>query len=151
MILTVHILIGSIVATKTGSPILGFLFAFLSHYFIDAIPHREYSIQNIKEGKWKNSFKDFLKIFLDILIGFFLIIIFQGNYFLAFLGGLSAILPDILTFLYFIFPKIKPLHLLSKFHEKTHWFNNSKIKIPLFWRISTQVLILFLAILIFLR
>lgn len=151
MVLTVHILIGAAVATRTGNPILGLLFAFLSHYLIDAIPHKEYSIQNIKEGKWQNSSKDFLKIFLDILIGFFLIIIFQGNYFLAFLGGLSAILPDILTFLHFIFPKIKPLHLLSKFHEKTHWFKHSKIKIPLFLGIFTQVLMLFLAILIFLR
>jgi hypothetical protein len=151
MVLTVHILIGAAVAEKTGNPILGLLFAFLSHYLMDAIPHQEYSIRGIEEGRWKNSSKNFLKIFLDILIGFFLITIFSKNYFLAFLGGFSAILPDILTFLYFIFPKIKPLHLLSKFHKKTHWFKNYKIKIPLFWGIFTQVLILFLAISIFLR
>ena len=90
MVLTVHILTGAVIAAKTQNPILGLLFAFLSHYLVDTIPHEEYRIQNIQGGQWKNSFKDFLKIFLDILVGFFLAIALSKNYF-AVLGGFSAL------------------------------------------------------------
>ncbi|MBI2038489.1 MAG: hypothetical protein HYT19_01020 [Candidatus Nealsonbacteria bacterium] len=153
MILTTHILIGAAIAIKTQNPILGLSFAFISHYFADAIPHREYHVRNILEKRWKSSLTDFTKLSLDISLGFFLIMIISKNYLPAFLGGFFAILPDILFFIFTFFPKIELLKLLNQLHEKTHWFRNAKLnkKTPLFLGILTQVLASLLAISIFPR
>ncbi len=78
MVLTSHILAGAAIATRINNPILGFVLAFLSHYFLDFIPHREYLIKNVKEKQWSKSYFDFLKIALDISLGV-LIIIFLTN------------------------------------------------------------------------
>ncbi len=139
MVLSVHILTGAAIAVKTQNPILGLLFAFFSHYLIDIIPHQEYSIQNIKDRRWKNSFGEFSKVFLDILIGLLIVLIFTKDYFLAILGGFLAILPDALTLLDF----------LHQNHDKIHWFKNNK-KISLFWEILSQIIVAGISIIILL-
>lgn len=153
MILTAHILVGAVIAEKTQNPILGLSFALLSHYFLDATPHQDYYINNILGRRWASSSADFIKLFLDIFLGFSLIMIFSKNYSLAILGGLSAALPDVLIFISAVFPRIKLFSLLNRLHRKTHWFRDAKLnkKVPLFWGISTQILISLAAISIFLR
>lgn len=125
MILASHFLVGAAIAVKLNNIAFAIPLAFLSHYFLDSFPHQEYSIKNIKERNWSKSFFDFLKIILDFLTGVLLIAFFSNNYFLAFLGGFFAILPDGLIFLQLIMPN-KLLKNHFSFHEKFHFFRNKK-------------------------
>ena len=167
MILTAHLLSGAAIVAKTQNPFLGFLFAFLSHYFLDLLPHQEYSIENIRKLQghplksqktfpffflskdtiklWKESFFDFLKVALDFSLGVLIIFILSENLLLSLSGGFFAVLPDGLTFLSIILPKNKLLKKHYFFHrEKVHYLGNKKI--PSLWKILTQVFVIFTAI-----
>lgn len=145
MILTAHLLTGAALATKIKIVPLAFILAFLSHYFLDFLPHKEYSIKNIFERRWRKSFFDFLKVTLDISFGILLVFILAKNLSLALAGGFLAILVDGFTLLFLIFPKSKILEKHYSFHiEKIHFFK--KKKISLFWEIFSQVIIIFIAI-----
>ena len=125
MILASHLLVGAAIAVKVNNIAFAIPLAFLSHYILDSFPHQEYLIKNIKERNWSKSFFDFSKIILDFLTGVFLIVFFSNNYFLAFLGGIFAILPDGLIFLQLIIPN-KLLKIHFSFHEKFHFLRNKK-------------------------
>ncbi len=142
MLLTPHLLVGAAIASRINLP-LGLVLAFLSHYLLDFFPHSEYSIKNIQQKLWGKSLPEFLKIFLDISIGVFLIFIISKNFFLAGTGGFFAILPDGLIFLGLIFPN-KLLKLHHTFMRKIHFFKDKKIS--LFWEIFCQSLIIVAAI-----
>ena len=160
MILSVHIVMGAAVVSKIGFLPLAFLLAFLSHYLLDSLPHWEYSIKNIKQKKWKRSFSDFLKLFLDVFVGVLLLFFLSKNLTLALMGGFLAVLPDTLTFLNIIFPNIF-FEAVENLHQKIHFpeptqqpqRNASALrakqapykankKLPLFWGILFQLLIL---------
>jgi len=160
MILTVHILTGAAILAKTQNPILGFLFAFLSHFVLDTIPHQQYPVNNITGRQWQESKADFLKIVLDLLLGFLIVLflicfISQGQSFTSekqlqiFLGGFSGVLADAFTLLYFLFPKIKFLEMFYNFHQKIHIFNFKNETSPTFLRkvgLGSQILISFISI-----
>lgn len=143
MVLTPHLLVGAAIATNIKFLPLALVLAFLSHYFFDFFPHWEYSIENIKQKLWKKSLPEFLKVFLDISIGAFLIFIISKNFFLAGTGGFFAILPDGLILLVLIFPN-KLLTLHNAFMRRIHFFKDKKIS-P-FWGIFSQSLIIAVAI-----
>ena len=144
MILTCHLLAGAAIASKISNPIWALLLAFLSHYFLDVIPHWQYSIENIRGKQWEKSLFDFLKVFLDILAGILLIFIFSKNQPIIYAGAFLAISPDGLTLLGLIFSN-KLLEHNDDFHQQKIHFLKYK-KIPRFWRIFSQVLISGLAI-----
>ncbi len=140
MILSVHVLAGAAVAAKIQNPILGIFLAFLSHYFLDIFPHTEYSIKNIQKGSWKKSVPDFYKVFLDALSGIVLVYLTAGPNFLILTGALVAMIPDGITLLHILFPRIK----LLKAHQSLHgWLNGigQKRKAPAFWGIFNQAAI----------
>lgn len=147
MIATPHLLIGAAIVSKIKFLPLAFLLAFLSHYFLDFIPHIDYTskdiYENIYEKKWKKFFPDFLKVILDISLALFLILIFSKNQPIIFIGAFLAILTDGLNFLNFVFPN-KILKMHYNLHQKIHFFENKKISI--FWRIFSQILIVLIAI-----
>ena len=142
MVLTPHLLVGATIAARINLP-LGLVLAFLSHYLLDFLPHWEYSIENIQQRLWKKSLPEFLKVFLDISIGTFLVFIISENLVLAIVGGFLAILPDGLVLLSLIFPN-KLLTLHDAFMRKTHFLKDKKIS--LFWGIFSQSLVIAVAI-----
>lgn len=145
MILTVHLLAGAVITQKFPNLFLGLFLAFLSHYFLDFLFHREYIIKNIIEKRWRNSFFDFLKVALDISFGILLILVLSKNILLALAGGFLGILPDGLTLLFLIFPKNGLFERHYYFHRRIiHFF--AKKKIPLFWGILSQILTAFIAV-----
>ncbi len=159
MILSLHLLVGAVIAVKFEFLPLVILFAFLSHYLLDFIPHWEYSIENIKKRNWKKSGLDFLKLTLDLGVGSILIMFIHHltrvNYFILFTAAFFAILPDILTALNWLCPNNKVLKYHFNFHHKIHFpkdpapeqvrYGAGK-KILLFWRIFSQVLIVIIVI-----
>jgi len=140
MILSAHVLAGAAVAAKIQNPVLGIFLAFLSHYLLDIFPHTEYSIKNIQGGRWRKSLPDFYKVLLDASSGMILIYLTAGPTPLIFAGALAAMVPDGITLLHILFPKIK----LLKAHQSLHgWLNGigQKRKIPVFWGIASQAAI----------
>ncbi len=148
MILTIHFLLGALIATKIKSVVLIFLLSVSSHYFLDFLPHVEYSIEKILEKRWRESFFDFLKVFLDIFIAIILVFFLTENFLLALLGGIFAALPDGFSLLFFLFPEKKLLEKHYFFHQEIIHFLKKK-KISLFWRILSQALIGILIIIFF--
>src|SRR3989344_8377526 len=115
MILLVHMLVGAAVASYIKNPILAIILAFLSHYFLDFIPHSEYNIENIKKKQWNKSLPDILKLALDFFSGILSILLFSSRQPVIFIAAFFAILPDGLTFLSY-FSKNKFLELHKNFH-----------------------------------
>jgi|SRR3989344_1059545 len=146
MILTAHLLLGAAVASQIKYLPLALLMAFLSHYLIDLIPHIEYSIDNISKKQWQKSAPDILRVILDFLFGILLILIFSNNYPIIYMGALIALIPDSLT----IISSILPNKILSKhdqFHRNKIHFLKYK-KIPVFWRILSQLLVVITSIIL---
>lgn len=132
-------------ASKVSNPVLGLILAFFSHYLLDLPPQKEYSVENIKEKRWRKSFFDFLEVFSDIALGIALILLFSKNTPLIFAAAFSAIVPDGFTILAILFPQNK---LLAK-HQGIHKAINNVLgnkKIPPFWGIVSQILVIGAAI-----
>lgn len=154
MILTTHLLTGAAVAVSIQSPILGGFFAFLSHYFLDLLPHHEYSIHNVTQRKWTKAKMDFLKIALDLFFGFAIIFLLSKNFAPAIFGGILGTTADLLTVLFFVFPTNIVLKKHYDFHHKKIHSIHSPFKknnFQLTGRFLIQLLVSFIAILFLLR
>ncbi len=126
MILTVHIIVGGLLAGKTSNYLLAVVIGAASHYILDFVPHIEYPVGAYKELSETHNLKikkafwfDSAKILLDFILGFIFLIFFSfysglPNLRLALVGGLFGMLPDALTFLYWITPENWPTHKLLK-------------------------------------
>jgi len=145
MILICHLLAGAAIGANISNPVLALCLALLSHYFLDILPQLEYSIRNIQGGHWHKSFFDFFKVFLDIAFGILLILLFSKNTPLIFAAAFIAILPDGFTLLNIILRKNKLLNKHQQFHQKINSIGENK-KIPLFWKIFVQILVVLIAI-----
>lgn len=152
MILAEHFIIGAAITSVIPYPLLGLTIAFFSHYFLDFLPHREYAIKNIYKKRWKNSFFDFLKVFLDIALGVSVVFFFSRNQPLIYLGGILSLFPDGFTLLNLIFPKNELLKKHYDFHRnlvhrrKNNDREDESKKNSLFWGLLSQVLLVVIAI-----
>ena len=150
MLLTPHILTGVAIITLVQNPILGLIFVLLSHYFLDLFPQTEYTIKNIRTGQWSESLSDFLKVFLDIAFGLMIVFFLTGYSPLILLAGVVSLFPDGLTILHCIFPANSLLSKHLKIHAAINAVCENK-RIPAFWGIVSQVLIVAVAIYLLLQ
>ncbi len=148
MVLAVHIIVGAAIVGKTKNPLLGLFLAFLSHYIIDFLPHQEYSIINIKNRAWRKSLFDFLKVFIDMTLGFATIILISKNIGLALLGGFLGIVPDGLTLLFLLFPEANVLKKHFNVHRTVFHLPSLRLKekYASLFRISVQVIVSIIAL-----
>jgi len=161
MILLAHMLFGAIMGSVIKNIPLAMIMALLGHYFLDAFPHVEYSIYNIRNKNWKKSLPDMAKVFFDFCLGVLCIFIFSKNLPIIYISAFAAIIPDGLTIVSDNFPKLKNSGLqrlfsninkiLSLHHtmhtEKIHYLTKKK-KFPMFWRILTQAVAITASIII---
>lgn len=131
MTLATHAVVGAAVAAALPNhPILGGIFAFASHFLLDALPHWDYKILSASanpDAPAKLTFDrlfrlDLLRIGSDALLGF----VVAGAFFwhlvenwLWIIGAAAAILPDFLQFVYSKYPK-GPIAQLQAFHRWIH-------------------------------
>ena len=131
MILSVHATFGAAVASVMPShPVLGFGLGFVSHFVLDAIPHKDYELISLEAGpnrepklidliqKKFSLLRDMLLVSFDALVGLILAFIFFFNSahpFVFLLGAVGALIPDFLTFLYLLL-RHKSLALFFNFH-----------------------------------
>lgn len=145
MLTTPHLLVGAYLVSKIPTLWVALPTALLSHFLLDfCIPHWNPHLYTEKNQKGKISKNSLKIIILDSLTGgvLFLITAFpllknnlQEFLFLS-LGGLMAILPDIIEIPYFFFNSQN--RLLKRYiqFEHDHQCNASP-----FWGILTQVLL----------
>jgi hypothetical protein len=150
-------LVGAAIAASTPNPLLGMLFAFLSHFVLDRIPHWEYSVEPLKQIK-KRGAKYCLPIFrrvsLDIILGLIVLTVAAGlsrndvSYAIYIFGGGFGILADGLSFLLYLAPKnVIILKLLKSFHalhQRIHF--NKKTGPPMRIGLATQAIAVLLAL-----
>ena len=154
MILLAHMFFGAAVGSLTNNVFLGVLLALLSHYFLDLFPHVEYldgvenSIASIRESRWKKNAIKIFEVFLDFALGLALIFWFSQNQPIFYLYALVAIIPDGLTVVHSLFPRLG-LALHHKIHSGPIHYLTKQKKFPIFWKILTQVAAVMAAIFIF--
>jgi len=146
MILTPHLLVGAMLASLVDNLALAAVLALFSHYLLDAIPHYDYSVKNIKEKNWQQSLPELLKIALDFSIGIVLILFLTKNLSKTITVVSFAALPDIITFFKIILPPNKILNAHHYIHNNiSHWHRYKKI--PLVWKILSQIAVIILSVL----
>lgn len=147
MILLVHMLLGAAIGSSVKSIPLAIVLAFLSHYLLDLLPHIEYPMQNEWKKQWKKMLPDIIKVALDICAGLLLIFIFSKNQPIIYICAFFAILPDGLTVLNNLMPnKVLEFHRMLHI-DKVHFLHNKKIS--KFWRITSQVAVIVVSIVLF--
>ena len=133
MILATHALVGgAIMKLMSRHPIIGLIFAFASHFALDAVPHWDYPLASEQKNKKdplqntinlnKKFIGDAAKLGLDGIFGLiFSVILFSRLAYNEYtwvwitLGAISAMLPDFLQFVYFRIRR-EPLRTLQRFH-----------------------------------
>lgn len=142
-------LFGVAIGSLVNNVLLALILAFLSHYFLDLLPHIEYPVDNIVNRNWKKSAPDFLKVFLDFILGILLIFLLSKKYLIFYVYAGLAILPDASSLINLIFEN-KTLENHAKLHQtKIHFLKYKKIST--FWRICSQVLVAIISVLLLLR
>lgn len=158
MLLAPHILVGAAVAASTPNPLLGLIFAFLSHFLLDRIPHWEYSIDPLKQIKTmgaKRCMPMFRRVALDLSIGLIVLILAlalsknDAPSLIYIFGGFFGIFADGLSFLLFLAPKnailVKLLKSFYALHRGVH-FNKKMGLPPLRIGLATQAIAVLLAL-----
>jgi predicted metal-dependent hydrolase len=151
MILLVHMLFGTAIGSLTNNIYLGIIFALLSHYFADLIPHMEYldsvelSIKNIVEGKIKRYLIDAIKVSIDFFLGIIAIYWLAGTNLILYIYAFVAILPDGFTVISAIFPSpIFAAH--DTFHTQWMHYLTKKKKFSRFWKTFSQICVISLSV-----
>ncbi|OHA59524.1 MAG: hypothetical protein A2589_01530 [Candidatus Vogelbacteria bacterium RIFOXYD1_FULL_46_19] len=152
MTLSTHALTGAIIVSLLpNEPVVGLTVAFLSHFVLDMIPHRDYELlslnqeaakRGVVEMAWGRAFiwdlgriggDALLGLVLAVGLGFFL----DGQWPLLLLGGaLAGMLPDFLQFWHGL-SRWRILDGLQRFHATIH--TKIRLKNNLFLGVISQV------------
>lgn len=124
-----HALTGALVAVAIDEPLVSLPVALLSHFLIDALPHWNYQIKGNRKLRP-------MVIGIDLVLSTVgiaaLALVLDVSAWLFFLGGLLAILPDLMWLPYIINGKPVPrdnmslLHIIRRFHFRIQWSESYK-------------------------
>ncbi|MFH1990764.1 MAG: hypothetical protein ABIJ19_02835 [Patescibacteria group bacterium] len=151
MILTSHIIISGILASKTQNYFLAAAIGLISHYVLDAIPHWDYLSDKFETQtktdknfvKRKTFWREIIKISIDGLAGFGLLALFvffdkDANIAPLVIGAFFGILPDALQFLSWL-TNWKFIKWNVIFHKFAHHLIHKKINPGFQSGVMTQV------------
>ena len=139
MILTSHIIISGILASKTQNYFLAAAIGLISHYVLDAIPHWDYLLDKFefrikteknfikKKGFWR----EIIKVTADALAGFGLLALFvfldkDANIAPLIISAFFGILPDAIQFLFWL-TNWKFIEWNTTLHKFIHYLIYKKI------------------------
>ncbi|MBI3963614.1 MAG: hypothetical protein HY341_01315 [Candidatus Kerfeldbacteria bacterium] len=112
---TTHVAVGVLISQHTETPLLAFVFGFLSHFLLDFIPHGDENLYGDEKRAQGNYRQALLVSAIDISIVVALLLFLTSTVDLPRLGQITAgiigsILPDLLD------------HFLPVFHRAFRWF-----------------------------
>ena len=172
MFIITHAAVGAAIGLGSGNIFAGFFGGWLSHHFLDAIPHFDRgslyleksgpkyylnSLPNISGGKsssGKLSREEWAIVLSDMTItilalGFLFWLLPLEQFILIFTGAAGAVLPDVLAALFFFYPQQKNIfptfYRYNRFH---HLLHRTVMKKQAWLGILTQILILLTSIII---
>ena len=152
MFLTVHTAFAILIAKYSSSIILAFIFGWVSHYLLDAIPHGDKELGEWLEKKQLN--KIFIVTITDaiIAINFIGLIIFWGkfNIPLHFIWAATAgaVLPDLIN-AFDLLAKPRFLEIPNRVHYFFHNLIENKITKPFSLKYGLVLQIIVLAIIFY--
>ena len=144
MILLAHMLFGAAIGAQIHSPYLAMLLALLGHYFLDLFPHIEYSVDNIQNKNWRKSLPDILKVSADFWLAMLIVFLFSKGQPIVYICALITVIPDAFTVISSIV-KSKILKAHDIVHTKYIHYLTKQKKFPVFWKIMTQVVAIFVS------
>jgi hypothetical protein len=123
MLLPTHALTGMVIGKYVSNPWIIIPASLLLHYLIDSFRHGEYWEKNntAKNFWWKI---DALATIVIIVLIFLLKDFGSENIRNMLLGAFFSLLPDLLSALQYLFPKIKVLNWQKKIHAWTHNYSH---------------------------
>lgn len=154
MILLVHMVFAAAVGYRafslTQNIWISFLLALVSHYFLDVFPHVEYlssaedTVKKVRAGGFKH-FPEIATVSLDFFLGLLFVFLLNGQT-MVYIFALLGALPDGLSVITWIRPN-RALQIHHEFHgKKVHFLKHKKISN--FWRVSVQVVVVVIAVLL---
>lgn len=148
MLITPHFVTGVVIASKV--PVLwpAAVIAIVSHFILDAIPHRDII------GGARLNLPNALLVLGDGTATFLLMyfVIRPENLTYSLIIGGFAILPDIISAPGMIWPKYYKLPILNRFHYwHTDVLQYARGKANLFWGILPQIIVVAIALYILLK
>ncbi len=151
MILTSHIIISGILASKTQNYFLAAVIGFIGHYVLDAIPHWDYLSDEFEPRtkteknfiKKESFWREIIKITVDALAGFGLLALFvfldkDANITSLIISAFFGILPDVMQFLSWL-TNWKFIKWNIAFHKFAHYLIYKKINLGFQSGITTQI------------
>ena len=158
MIYTPHIIVGAAIGARTQDLGLIVIFAFLTHFIMDKLPHWDYAVRKgfekfRKTKKIKYFFWLLVKISIDTIIGLLivLIVVWKNNLFdlwpFIVLGIFFSLLPDFVVTLIYVFAKKKFTEKVLAFHFKYlhHPENKEKEGRITFLGLFTEILVIIIS------
>lgn len=135
MVLTPHAVAGAAISSLFRlNPVTAFFAGFLSHFFLDALPHWDYKTKSFRRDEAqplnndfivsRESSSDFIKLGFDVFLGVFISLLFfvigaGAPFWSILLGAIGGVTPDALSFVYMKWRK-EPLISLQKTHLLFH-------------------------------
>ncbi len=148
MFLTVHAVAGEVLAQSTTSPLIAFAIGFISHFFVDALPHGDETLGERTREETTRLIIRIVVIDLSLLMLVQAVLIYTGILsmtFVAFAGAFGAMLPDALQLPFYIFKDPPPIVLWYKrAHVRFHNFLG--IRLGLKWGLVFQTITVLLLI-----
>jgi hypothetical protein len=167
MTTTPHILAGAALASllpthSVSMKVLGFTVGFASHYILDAVPHWERLYGALYNDELPTDYSQWPKNvtvqgLVDVLIGsaLFLVILFTvipgPSKICVLLGGLGAVLPDLMDNLPWWSERTKQLPIwryFRKLHDWSHMSYDLQRKLPSSIGLFTQIAVIVVALLV---
>lgn len=138
MYLTIHAAAGVLIGSYINSSIVSFLIGFISHFFLDMLPHRDGHIStkghNAKSLRKKYFNKIIALVYFDLCLAIIVAAaLFTNNgHFITkpiIWGMIGAILPDIFQALSFLRSKNRFFKKFNEFHNFIHYSPQKPISI----------------------
>jgi hypothetical protein len=144
MLLTPHILAGVAIGASTDNVYWIIILAILSHFLLDTIPHTDWGMwHDYKPFKLEK--KDYILVICDSILSLTLLVYLWFNIELSplmLIGGLSAILIDLIDNVPFWNKRIRKIGIFNKlhaFHNKINYKLKSK---HWYWGVLSQLAII---------
>lgn len=154
MFLTVHASSGIFIGSQITTPWLAFIIGFISHWFLDTIPHGDEKLidkSKYTESQLKKRLFHHATIDTFGIIVLFYLLTNSGNIILTsgiLWGMLGAVAPDYLWGIH----KITPIKILKPLHKIHTWFHNlisNKLPFIIGGLIQLLTLIIFIFLIIY--